>query len=160
MLSVNLIAVGKLGQDWLREGCSEYVKRMAAFCKLSIIEIAECRLPENPSQAQIRAGILSEGEKILEKIPAGSYIISMCIEGRQLDSESLAKQIRELPVYGKSNVTLIVGGSHGLSERVKVISHLRLSMSPMTFPHQLARLMLLEQLYRAFSINSGSKYHK
>ena len=160
MLNVQVIAVGKVSQSWMREGCAEYIKRLGAFCKLSVIEIDECRLPDNPSQAQIKAGILAEGESIIQKIPAGSYVVSMCIEGKHLDSQALAKQMQDLPVYGKSTITFIIGGSHGLSERVKVLSHLRLSMSAMTFPHQLARVMLLEQLYRAFSINNGNKYHK
>lgn len=160
MLKVDLITIGKLKEDYLRKACEEYQKRLSAFCKLTILELPESRLPQEPSQAQIDACIEAERQSILSKIPAQSYVITMCIEGKLLSSVQLASQIEQAAVGGSSHLSIIIGGSWGLSEEVKKISSLRLSMSPMTFPHQLARVMVLEQLYRAFSINNHSKYHK
>ena len=160
MLGITVLTVGKLKEAYWRAACDEYVKRLGGYCKLNLVEVDECRLPDQPSAAQIVAGTLAEGDQLLKCIPAGSFIISLCIEGREMDSQALAKQMAQLPLQGKSHITFIIGGSHGLSDRVKVRSHLRLSMSPMTFPHQMARVMLLEQIYRALSINAGSKYHK
>lgn len=160
MLGITLLTVGKLKERHWRDACDEYVKRLSGYCKLGVLEVEECRLPDHPSAAQIAAGTLNEGDQILSRIPAGSFIISMCLEGRELSSEALARQLEQLPLQGKSHITFIIGGSHGLSDRVKVRSHLRLSMSPMTFPHQMARVMLLEQIYRALSITAGAKYHK
>ncbi|WP_132085314.1 23S rRNA (pseudouridine(1915)-N(3))-methyltransferase RlmH [Harryflintia acetispora] len=160
MMNVTVLAVGKLKERYLTDGCREYEKRLGAFCKLNLVELPEHRLPDNPSAAEIQNGIEREGDMILAKIPAGSTTVALCIEGRQLSSEELAAQIEKLGIAGNSSLCFIIGGSWGLSGRVKERCALRLSMSRMTFPHQLARLLLLEQLYRAFSILNHSKYHK
>ena len=160
MLSIHILAVGKLKESYLREACQEYQKRLGAFCKLTITEIEEYKLPDRPSEAQIRAGMEEEGKRILAKLPSGSYPIMLCIEGKQLPSEELAARMEELSVQGTSTIAFVIGGSCGLSDSVKAAARMKLSMSKMTFPHQLARVMLLEQIYRAFSINAGTRYHK
>ena len=160
MLNIFIFAVGKLKEEYLRSACGEYTKRLGAFCKLQIVEIEEERLPENPSDAQIQAGLESEGNRILSKLPSSAEIISLCIEGNKISSQGLAQKLQNIGVMGKSNVAFIIGGSFGLSEKVKSASDMCLSMSDMTFPHQLARVMLLEQIYRAMSIGNGGKYHK
>lgn len=160
MMNVTLITVGRLKESYLREGCAEYVKRLAPYCKFNLIELSEEKCPDNPSDAQLCAVIEKEGARILDKLPRNAYTVAMCIEGRPLASAQLAKQLADVTLAGKSAVTFIIGGSFGLSSAVKQKAHLRLSMSPMTFPHQLARLLLIEQIYRAFSINANSKYHK
>jgi len=160
MLNVTLLTVGKLKETYWRSACEEYLKRLGAFCRPNIVEVEEYRLPDKPSQAQIEAGLEAEGKKLLEQIPSGSYVITLCIEGKELSSTQLAEKLANVSVQGHSRVVMIIGGSFGLSNAVKARSDLRLSMSPMTFPHQLARVMVLEQLYRALGINAGTKYHK
>jgi 23S rRNA (pseudouridine1915-N3)-methyltransferase len=160
MLNIFIIAVGRLKEEYLRAACGEYIKRLGAFCKIQIVEIEEERLSENPSDAQIHAGLEAEGNKIISKLPSSAEIISLCIEGNKISSLGLAQKLQNIGVMGKSNVVFIIGGSFGLSEKVKSLSNLRLSMSDMTFPHQLTRVMLLEQIYRAMSISNGGKYHK
>ncbi len=160
MISLQIVAVGKLKDAWLREGCSEYCKRLGMWSSVSVTEVDEYRLPDRPSPAQIAECVEKEGERILAKLPKGACVIALCIEGKQLSSEHLAAYLQKAAVDGVSAVALVIGGSYGLSERVKSAASLRLSMSPMTFPHQLARVMLLEQLYRAFSINANTRYHK
>lgn len=160
MIAVNIICIGKLKESYLRDASAEYSKRLGAFCKLNITEIQPKRLPDQPSDAEIAAALLAEGKQILAKIPSSSKIVAMCIEGGQLSSKQLAKQFAEDAVTGTGSISFIIGGSFGLSDEVKNRADLKLSMSKMTFPHQLARVMLLEQIYRAFQINSGGKYHK
>ncbi|SDN31921.1 23S rRNA (pseudouridine(1915)-N(3))-methyltransferase RlmH [Acetanaerobacterium elongatum] len=160
MISVTILCVGKLKEDYLRAACAEYLKRLGAFCKASVVELNEARLPEKPSQAQITAALAEEGKSILAKIPNGSYTAALCIEGERFTSERLADRMASAAASGKSSLVFIIGGSFGLSDEVKNACALRLSMSDMTFPHQLARVMLLEQVYRAFSINANTKYHK
>ena len=160
MLTVQIVCVGKLKEAYWRDAVAEYQKRLAAFCKFQIIETDEERLPERPSAAQIKATLEAEGARILAKIPSGSRIIPLCIEGKEKSSEQLAKVLEEFAVNGASTVSFVIGGSWGLSPAVKQAGALHLSMSPMTFPHQLARVMLCEQIYRAFQINNGGKYHK
>ena len=160
MLNVTLIAVGKLKERYLTDACAEYEKRLGAYCRLRVVEVDEHRLPQNPSEAQIRAGIEAEGREILSRIPAGSYLIPLCIEGKQLTSEEFSQTLDRAAVDGKSSIVLLIGGSYGLWEELKKKGDLRLSMSPMTFPHHLARVMLLEQLYRAYQIDAGTRYHK
>lgn len=155
-----LLCVGNLKESYWREACAEYQKRLSAYFQLTILEIAEERAPKDPSPAQIEAVIKAEGERILSKIPVGSAIVPLCIEGKELSSPSLAKELDRFAVNGNGHITFVIGGSFGLSDEVKSKAVLRLSMSPMTFPHQLARVMLLEQLYRAAQISSGGKYHK
>lgn len=159
MLNVNMIAVGKLKENYLRMACAEYEKRLGAFCRLGIIELAESRLPEKPSEKEILSA-LDEEAQAMEKKLAGAYNIAMCIEGKTLSSEKFSELITRIPVHGKSTVNIIIGSSYGIADSIKSRADLRLSMSPMTFPHQLARVMVLEQLYRAFMIAGGGKYHK
>jgi len=159
MMNVSIIAVGKLSEKHWSSAANEYIKRLGAFCKIDIIEIAEARLPKNPSQGEIAKAVESEGKAILAKIPAKAHIISMCIEGKGISSEALAKKIDDT-ASATSSIAFIIGGSHGIWETIKEKSQLKMSMSAMTFPHQLARVMLLEQVYRAFTINSGLPYHK
>lgn len=160
MQTIQLLCVGKLKEKFYADAVSEYAKRLGAYCKLSIVELPEERLPDRPSQAQIDAALDREGDRILAKIPAGSVIIALCVEGTLLSSEELAGRMEKWAVQGGSQLTFLIGGSCGLHSKVKQRAALRLSMSPMTFPHHLARVMVLEQIYRAFKINEGSNYHK
>ena len=160
MLKVDLITVGKLKEDYLRRACEEYQKRLGAFVKLQIIELPEGKMPQDPSAAQIESCLAQEGQSILSKIPAQSFVVAMCIEGQMLSSEQLAETFLRQQTGGISQMSFIIGGSWGLWEEVKRKAALRLSMSPMTFPHQLARVMLCEQIYRAFQIAHSGKYHK
>lgn len=161
MLNVNLITVGKLKESYLREACGEYAKRLQAFCRLNIIELNESRLSDNPSEKEIKTALSNEGKAMMNYLTANScFNIAMCIEGKQLSSVRLAEKIEKIAVDGKSTINIIIGSSFGIADEIKSMSDFRLSMSEMTFPHQLARVMLLEQIYRAFQINSGGKYHK
>ena len=160
MLHVRLICVGKLKEKFYREACAEYEKRLKGYCKLEIIELTEQRLPDSPSQAQIDAALAKEAEAIRAKIPAGSAVVAMCIEVATLSSEQFADKLSKWMGSGVSHISVLIGGSCGLDESLKKSAQLRLSMSPMTFPHHLARVMVLEQLYRALNIASGGKYHK
>ena len=160
MMQVLVICVGKLKEKYLTDACSEYIKRLSAFCKLQIIELSECKLPDSPSDAEIQKALEKEGDMILSKIPKDAFVFPMCIEGKMIDSPALSKKLVEIPIMGKSTVAFVIGSSCGLSTRVKDRGDFKLSMSPMTFPHQLARVMLLEQIYRGFMIAAGNKYHK
>jgi 23S rRNA (pseudouridine1915-N3)-methyltransferase len=159
MLSVNILCVGKLKESYLRGAIEEYSKRMKLLCRLSIVELNEERIGENPSPAEIRRVIDAESERILTKISKGDYVIAMCVEGKNLSSEELSERLESVQ-QTHSTVDLVIGGSWGLSDGLKARADLRLSMGRMTFPHQLCRVMLLEQLYRAFQISKGTKYHK
>lgn len=160
MLNINIICVGKLKEDYLRMACAEYEKRLGAFCRLKITELSPARLPEEPNAAQISAALADEGKRILACVKPGDAVFTLCIEGKELTSPALAEKIEKYAVDGFGSLCFIIGGSHGLAPEVKSASSFRLSMSPMTFPHQLARVMLLEQLYRSFMITNGGKYHK
>lgn len=160
MLNITIIAIGKLKEQYLRDASAEYQKRLSASCKLNIIELNPEKLSDNPSAKEIENALNNEAKKIIEKIPKGAKIYSMCIEGKQRTSEELSAEIDSLAVEGVSNIVFIIGGSFGLSDEVKKLSAYRLSMSKMTFPHQIARIMLLEQIYRAMQISIGTKYHK
>ncbi len=160
MLNINIICVGKLKEDYLRMACAEYEKRLGAFCRLKITELTPAKLPEEPNPALISAALADEGKRILSCIKQGDAVFTLCIEGKELSSPELAKEIERCAVTGFGSLCFIIGGSHGLAPEVKAASKLRLSMSPMTFPHQLARVMLLEQIYRSFMISNGGKYHK
>lgn len=160
MLRVKIITVGKLKESYLRDAQSEYLKRLSAFCKAEVVELAEERLPDNPAPAQIEQCLKKEAQKIRKEIPAGAFVYSLQIEGKHISSEQLAKKLEENALSSKSTVVFLIGSSFGLEEALKRESDFALSFSKMTFPHQLARIMLLEQLYRAFSINAGTKYHK
>lgn len=162
MMTVHLVTVGKLKEKYLVSACNEYIKRLGAYCNIIVDELPESRLPDDPSQKQIENALADEGKKMLKLIESrkSCYNIAMCIEGKMLSSEELAVKIKQVSINGLSFMNIFIGSSFGISEEVKKACDLRLSMSPMTFPHQLARVMLLEQLYRAFSINGNSKYHK
>ncbi len=160
MLNVTLICVGKLKEAFLQAACDEYCKRLKTLCKCTVIELPPERLSDAPSPGEIAAALEKEGRRILEKVPSGAAVISMCIEGRQLSSEELAQTLASFAVSGTGSLAFVIGGSFGLSDTVKQKSALRLSASRMTFPHQLFRVMLLEQIYRALQINAGAKYHK
>ena len=160
MQNITLICIGKLKESYLRDAVSEYTKRLSGLCKMNLIELPAEKLSDNPSQKEIVNALESEGKKILEKIPKGAYVYTMCIEGKQKTSEELSAEMENLAVKGYSNIVFIIGGSFGISDKVKSVSDFRLSMSKMTFPHQVARVMLLEQIYRAIQISIGTKYHK
>lgn len=160
MLKIKIICVGSLKEKYLKNAFLEYKKRLLSFCHFDVLEVSEYRLSNNPSRADIEKVKFEEGKKILSKISSGAHIITLCIEGKEMSSERLSSYIDSLTVNGVSEVNFVIGGSFGLSEKVKAVSNLKLSMSKMTFPHQLARVMLCEQVYRAFQISSGGKYHK
>ena len=160
MVSVYLICVGKLKEKFYLEACSEYYKRLNGYCKLTLVELPEEKLPQNPSQGQIDAALEKEAAAIRSKIPANSSIIAMCVEGKTRSSEELAKMMADGASRGESHLVFLIGGSFGLHPSIKAQAAYRLSMSPMTFPHHLARVMLLEQIYRGYQINAGSRYHK
>lgn len=160
MLAVRLICVGKLGERFWAEAVREYEKRLSAYCRLEIVELPEQRLPQSPSAGEIAQAIEKEAALIEDRLPAGAAVVALCVEGKLLSSEELAGYLERLTVSGTSRLCLLIGGSHGLAERVKRRAALRLSMSAMTFPHHLARVMVLEQLYRALNIAAGGKYHK
>ena len=161
MQNIDLICVGKLNAKYFVEGVAEYQKRLAAFAAFRIIELPEEKIEEkNASDAVVKKALDKEGKAILSNVRKGAAIVAMCIEGKQLSSEELSRDIEQAAVGGSGNLVFIIGGSHGLTDEVKRRANFKLSMSKMTFPHQLARVMLLEQIYRAFMISSGGKYHK
>ena len=160
MQRVSIICVGKMKEKFYIDAAAEYVKRLGRFCKMEIVELPEDRLPDAPSQAQIDAALAKEADMIRGKLPAGAYIIAMCVEGKTRSSEELAKLMADSANQGGSHLVFLIGGSFGLHPSVKELAAVKLSMSPMTFPHHLARVMLLEQIYRGYQINAGSKYHK
>lgn len=160
MFDVTLLCMGKLKEKFYLEAAREYEKRLGAYCRFHLVELPEYKLPEDPSPAQIAAGLDKEAEQILTKIPKGAWLCIWTPEGRMLSSEELASQIREVKLSGKSSACFLIGSSFGISPKIKQMADCKLSMSKMTFPHHLARVMVLEQLYRAESIQAGSKYHK
>ncbi len=161
MIKINLITVGKLKEQYWRDAVKEYQKRLSTSCKLEIIELAESRLNDDPCEKQIAAALESEAKAMQPYLDIkGSYTVAMCIEGRQLTSEELSQKLEECALNGFSTVNFIIGSSFGIAPAIKEKAQLRLSMSKMTFPHQLARVMLAEQIYRAFQISAHSKYHK
>ena len=157
MLSIDIICVGKLKEKFFADAVAEYKKRLGAYCKLNICELSEIVVK---NESEIQKALDSEGEVISSKIPKDAYVIAMCVEGESLSSEKLSEKISSLAVQGKSKLCFLIGGSNGISEKIKKSANLRLSMSKMTFPHHLARIMVLEQIYRAFKIEEGSGYHK
>ena len=159
-MNINFIAMGKLKESWYREACAEYLKRLGAYVTAKVIEPSPVDLPQKPSQTQIDAALRQEAAKIREQLKPGSYTIAMCIEGKQLDSPQFAQIFQRAAVQGDAAVTFFIGSSYGLADSVKQAANLRLSMSAMTFPHQLARVMLFEQIYRGYQILGGSPYHK
>ena len=160
MLSVQIVCVGKLKEAYWRDACAEYAKRMAPFCRFRITELDEARGQEGASPAQIDDALRQEGARLRSHTPPSSWVAAMCIEATPQPSEGLAAKLASLTVRGVSSVAFWIGGSWGLAPELKRTCDCRISMSPMTFPHQLARVMLCEQLYRACQINAGGKYHK
>ena len=159
MLKVKIIAVGSLKEDYLRAAVAEYKKRLGAYCELTLTELREAKLPDKPSESEIAAVLSAEGAKISAEIPQKSTLVTLCIEGKECSSEDLSVFIDDVRMR-TGNLCFVIGSSYGLSAQIKAKSDLRLSFSKMTFPHQLARVMLLEQLYRAMNISTGGKYHK
>lgn len=159
MIKISLITLGKLKEKYLRDAVDEYAKRLSRYCKLDIVELNPINLPEKPSQSEIDAALTKEAEMIEKRIPEGSMVTALCIEGKSLSSEQLA-DFAAANVNSGKNMCFIIGSSYGLSDTVKQKANLKLSLSAMTFPHQLFRVMCLEQIYRAFKINEGSTYHK
>lgn len=157
-MQINLITVGKLKEKWLRDAYAEYEKRLTRYCKLSLTELPESRLPESPSEAEITAALQQEGKAILNT--CRGKIIALCIEGKQYASEEFAALLLQYASHGDSTVSFVIGSSFGLSDEVKKRADMKFSMSKMTFTHQIARVLLAEQIYRAFQITSGGKYHK
>ena len=160
MLSVTVIAVGKIKEKFFTQAIDEYRKRMGRYCNFEIIEVKDEPTPENPSEREKELVLLKEGERILEKIPKGASVVTLCVEGKQCSSEKFADFFEESARSGISKIAFVIGGSFGLSENVKRASSKRLSFSEMTFPHQLMRVVLSEQIYRAFTIIEGKTYHK
>lgn len=160
MLSINIICVGRLKDKFFEEASGEYLKRLKAYAKVNITEIKAVELPDAPNASLITAALEKEGSEIMKKIPSNAKVVTLCIEGKLFSSEDTAKLIADTALAGCSEIVFIIGGSYGLSDAVKQRSDVRLSMSKMTFPHRLARIMLLEQIYRGFKINAGEKYHK
>lgn len=160
MMTVQLIVLGKLKEKYLKDFSAEYEKRLSAFCKLTVTEIEPVRLSDNPSEKEIENALKKEADLIKSKMLGSAFVFTMCIEGRELSSEELSRKFESTAVSGQNNIVFIIGSSFGLSDEIKSQSDMRLSMSRMTFPHKLARIMLLEQIYRAFSISRGGKYHK
>lgn len=160
MMSLTILAVGKVKEKFFQEAVDEYTKRMGAYCKLSIHQLKEETLGNNPSPAEITQAMEKESARILEKIPAKSQIVALCVEGKSISSEGVAQLITNCKESNSPHLVCIIGGSFGLSDTIKQKANKKISMSAMTFPHHLARVMLLEQLYRGFKIEEGSSYHK
>lgn len=159
MLSVKIIVVGGFKERYWTEAAAEYEKRLTPYCRLETLEIQPARLPANPSPAQVQAAMEEEGNRILSKLPDRALTVALCVEGKKLSSEGFSQLISEASMQ-TGELALVIGGSDGLSKRVKEACKRRISFSDMTFPHQLMRIILLEQLYRGFTILSGGKYHK
>lgn len=160
MLKIQLVCVGRMKEKFYIDAAGEYLKRLTTYCKLETIEIHETRVPQRPSPADIEAALKAEAALIEESLLSNSMLIAMCIEGEQTDSFGLARRLEELALRGCGKLSFVIGGSYGLHETVKKRAGLKLSLSKMTFPHHLARIMLLEQIYRSFKILEGGKYHK
>lgn len=160
MFEITLITMGKLKEKFYTAAAAEYEKRLQGYCKFQLLELPEVRLPEDPSPAEIAAGLEKEAQAIFAKIPKGAWFCVLTPEGKIISSEDLAAKIKEVKLSGKSSACFLIGSSFGISPAVKAKADMQLSMGKMTFPHHLARIMVLEQLYRAEAIQAGSKYHK
>ncbi|MBR1456622.1 MAG: 23S rRNA (pseudouridine(1915)-N(3))-methyltransferase RlmH [Oscillospiraceae bacterium] len=160
MLAIRFVCVGKMRERFYTDAFAEYAKRLGAYCRFECVEPAEVRLPDKPSQAEINAALAKEAVDIVKWFQPDTYVVALCVEGRQMPSEAMARLLSERENSGKPKLCFVIGGSYGLSDTVKQRADLRLSMSEMTFPHHLARVMLAEQVYRGFKIREGSKYHK
>lgn len=160
MFEITLITMGKLKEKFYISAANEYEKRLKGYCQFKLLELPEVRLPDNPSPAEISAGLEKEADAILSKIPKGTWFCVLTPEGKMLSSEALADKMESIKISGKSSACFLIGSSFGIAQRIKDKADFKLSMSPMTFPHHLARIMVLEQIYRAEAIQAGSKYHK
>lgn len=160
MISIRVICVGKLKERFWAEAIAEYEKRLGAFCRLEIVELPEERLSDRPSVAEIENALQLEADRIEKKLLKDGSLVCLCVEGRQMNSEDFSALLTSAESSGRPRISFIIGGSFGLSERLKQKADVRLSMSKMTFPHHLARVMLIEQIYRGFQIKEGTKYHK
>ena len=160
MFDITLITMGKLKEKFYISAAQEYTKRLSGYCHFTLVELPESRLPEHPSPAEIAAGLEKEAETILARIPKSSWFCVFTPEGKELSSEKFAEKMKDVKLSGKSSAIFLIGSSFGMAPKVKERADFRLSMGPMTFPHHLARIMVLEQLYRAEAIQAGSKYHK
>ena len=160
MFEITLITMGKLKEKFYLSAAEEYAKRLKGYCKFQLLELPEHRLPDSPSQAEILAGLEKEADLIISKIPKGAWFCVFTPEGKNLSSEEFAAKLKEVKLSGKSSACFLIGSSFGMADRIKQIADFKLSMGKMTFPHHLARIMVLEQIYRAEAIQSGSKYHK
>ncbi|KAA8349038.1 MAG: 23S rRNA (pseudouridine(1915)-N(3))-methyltransferase RlmH [Leuconostoc mesenteroides] len=159
-MNIKLITVGKLKEKYLTEGIAEYTKRLSRFCKVQVVELIDEKTPENASEAQNNQIMAKEGERIQAKIGSRDYVIVLAIEGKQFPSEEFSQKLEAIAVNGYSDITFIIGGSLGLSKAIKQRANLKMSFGLLTLPHQLMRLVLIEQIYRAFMIQQGSPYHK
>lgn len=160
MQKITVLCVGKLKEKFYGEAAAEYVKRLGRYCQIQVTELPEERLAENPSPAEIRRALETEAQNIRQKLPRNGAVVALCIEGSPCSSEFLSRKLQDLATSGKDSVTFLIGSSFGLDPKLKQEADWQLSMSPMTFPHHLARIMLLEQIYRAYQISAGTRYHK
>lgn len=158
-MRIRLVCIGKIKEKYLQLGIAEFVKRLALYAKLEIMELDEERMPENPSSADKARVLEREGERILKQVKEGSELILLDVHGKNLSSEEMAEHFSQLALSGRSDITFVIGGAFGLSPNLQKAAHLRLSFSRMTFTHQMVRLLLVEQIYRAFKINRGEPYH-
>lgn len=161
MQNIDLICIGKLNASYFAAGVAEYQKRLGGFCNFRIVELPEVTIADkNASEKQIAKALEKEGEAILHAVRKGAYLVALCVEGKQISSEELADLLAQRAGSGAGDVAFVIGSSHGLDERVKRAAQVRISLGRITLPHQLARLVMTEQLYRACTINAGMKYHK
>lgn len=159
-MNIEILTVGKLKEKYFKQGIAEYLKRLSPYAKVTVAEVADEKAPESLSEAEIEQVKEAEGTRLLKKVPEQAYVIALAIPGEQMNSESFAAKISELATYGHSNIAFVIGGSNGLSSEVLHRADFQLSFSRFTFPHQLMRLILVEQIYRAFKIICGEPYHK
>lgn len=159
-MKIKIIVLGKMKEKYLKDGIAEYEKRLSRFCDFSILEFADEKIPDRASETERQAILVKEGERVLKAISPSDFVIALCIEGKALSSEELAKTIEKTTLSGCNSIAFVIGGSLGLSDEVKARADFKLSFSKMTFPHQLMRLCLAEQIYRAFKINNNETYHK
>ena len=159
-MNISIFSVGKLKEKYLKQGIDEYLKRLGPYAKVEVIEVADEKAPENLSEVEMEQVKDKEGERILAKISDDTYVIILAIQGKMISSGELAREMDQLATYGKSKIAFVIGGSLGLSKAVEKRADYALSFSKMTFPHQLMRLVLVEQIYRAFKINRNEPYHK
>ena len=159
MLNIHFIVTGNLKESYLRDASQEYLKRLSGFCRPEVIELKEVRVPDSPSDKEIASALKEEGDRIHSLLPSRAYKIALCVEGKQFTSEELAEKLAHA-AQESGDFYFIIGSSHGLDERVKAACDLRLSVSKLTFPHQLMRVILLESVYRALNIQKGTRYHK